>query len=184
MVPEPYWPQLWRHQRSYLPKSTPVDQTTRWRMTLSSKVNLPHVIIFQALCGKKMVTYHPRYWGQRNPRTPPSSEGPGDSGCITLWGRRPLMLGTIKRRSRDQEKDRSAALQAVDGHDQPGVALVAASASFGFTHESQVGQSARYTQNELGCRVPKQDTKKTEKQNCVRICWEQSNPEGPTWGRW
>ena len=36
------------------PESAP--QITRWSTTLSSKVNLPHVINFRALCGANLVT--------------------------------------------------------------------------------------------------------------------------------
>ena len=39
--------------------------------TLSSKVNLLHIIDFRVLCSANLVTKHPEFEGERNPRTPP-----------------------------------------------------------------------------------------------------------------
>jgi len=45
---------------------------TRWTATLSSKVNLPHIINFRALCRANLVTRPPKIQGGRNPCGPPS----------------------------------------------------------------------------------------------------------------
>jgi len=58
----------------------PFTRSTRWRTTLSSKVNLPLVINCRAKCGTILVTYHPRIEGQRDPGTPPSGQ------IRHLWG--------------------------------------------------------------------------------------------------
>ena len=41
----------------------PPRPAARWSTTLSSKVNLPHVINFGAFCGANLVTYPPELWG-------------------------------------------------------------------------------------------------------------------------
>jgi len=38
---------------------------TRWTTTLSSQVNLPHVINFGASCGANLVTQHQDLWGNK-----------------------------------------------------------------------------------------------------------------------
>ena len=45
---------------------------TRWSPNLSSKVNVPHVIDFRALCGSNLVTCHPEFVGGQNAGTTPS----------------------------------------------------------------------------------------------------------------
>jgi len=52
-----------------------VDFKRRWSTTLSSKVNLSHVIDLTALCGADLVTQHTEFEGERNPRTSPSGYG-------------------------------------------------------------------------------------------------------------
>ena len=55
----------------------------------SSKVDLSHAINLRALCDTNLVTLHPRIWGQRNPRTPPSGWG------TSLTRKRPPHRSTI-----------------------------------------------------------------------------------------
>ena len=48
---------------------------TQWSTILSSKVNLPHIINFRAICAANLVTKHPRFgcgrtWRHTPPETP------------------------------------------------------------------------------------------------------------------
>ena len=49
--------------------------STRWSTTLSSKVNVPHVINVRTLCGANLIKNR----NERNPRTPPGGRGSSSS---------------------------------------------------------------------------------------------------------
>ena len=51
-----------------------IGWSTLWRMTLSSKVNLPRTMNLKALCDANLVTLHPRIRPLRTPRNPPCGE--------------------------------------------------------------------------------------------------------------
>ena len=44
----------------------PLPPPTRWSTTLSSKVNLPHAIVFGALCGANLVTHPSKFGGKES----------------------------------------------------------------------------------------------------------------------
>ena len=59
-----------------VPKLAKTLHPTRWSTTLSSKVNLHHIINFRAVSKDKMAPTSPQNRGGRNPRSPPCTRSP------------------------------------------------------------------------------------------------------------
>ena len=72
----------------------PTCNLTRWSLTLSSKVNLHHAIIFRALCGANLVTSPSKFEGDETLvqgslayKTPPP-EDPTEALCLGTYNGR------------------------------------------------------------------------------------------------